>query len=69
MASTRRRAMTLGESALTGWRGSVGKAVAKPVARRSGFSEEQVRAVLGFLILGYTLYRIVRPMMRAARTT
>jgi hypothetical protein len=57
--------MTLGESALTGWRGAAGRAVARPVARRTRFSEEQVRAVIGLVLLTYATYRIVIPSLRA----
>jgi copper oxidase (laccase) domain-containing protein len=57
----------LGESALTGWRGAVGKAVARPVAKRTRFSEEDVRVAIGLLIIAYTLYRILRPAIRALR--
>jgi copper oxidase (laccase) domain-containing protein len=57
----------LGESALTGWRGAVGKAVARPVAKRTRFSEEDIRVAIGLAILAYTLYRILRPAIRALR--
>ena len=66
--SERNGAVTaLGESALTGWRGTVGRAVARPVAKRTRFSEEDVRVAIGLLILSYTLYRILRPAIRALR--
>jgi hypothetical protein len=57
----------LGESALTGWQGAVGRAVARPVARRTRWSEDQIRAVIGLLILAYGLYRVLRPTIRAVR--
>lgn len=57
----------LGESTLTGWRGAVGKAVARPVAKRTRFTEEQVRVALGLLLLAYGLYRVLRPPIRAVR--
>jgi hypothetical protein len=57
---------TLGENALTGWRGAVGRAVARPVSRRTGWSEEQIRTVIGLLIIAYGLYRVLRPAIRAA---
>jgi hypothetical protein len=57
----------LGESALTGWRGTVGKAVARPVASRTRWSEEQVRAAIGVLLLAYAFYRIIRPSIQALR--
>jgi hypothetical protein len=59
----------LGESALTGWRGAVGKAVARPVAKRTRFSEEDIRVAIGLVIIAYTLYRILRPAIRALRSS
>ncbi len=58
---------TLGESTLTGWRGAVGRAVAKPVSKRTPWTEEQIRTVLGLLILAYGVYRVLRPAIRAMR--
>jgi hypothetical protein len=57
----------LGESALTGWRGAVGRAVARPAARRTRFTERQIRTAIGLLILAYGLYRVARPAIRAVR--
>jgi copper oxidase (laccase) domain-containing protein len=65
--TTERTALAVGQSALTGWRGKVGGAVAKPVAERTRFSEEQVRAAIGFALMAYAIYRLVRPIVRAAR--
>lgn len=62
-----RVATTLGESALTGWRGALGKAVARPVARRTRWTEEQVRTAIGLLLLAYGFYRVARPMIQALR--
>jgi hypothetical protein len=59
---------TVGESALTGWRGKVGGAVARPIAERTRFSEQQVRAWIGLALLAYLLYRLLRPTIRAVRT-
>jgi hypothetical protein len=39
--------VALGKAGLQGWRAKVGDAVAAPVARRSRFSDDQVRAVVG----------------------
>lgn len=58
----------LGESALTGWRGKVGGAVARPIARRTRFSEQQVRAWIGIALLAYVLYRVLRPAIAALRS-
>ena len=60
--------VTLGESALTGWRGAAGRAVARPIAKRTRFTEEQVRAAIGLAILLYGAYRLLAPAIRAART-
>ena len=68
--SERNGAVTaLGESALTGWRGAVGKAVARPIAKRTRFSEEEIRVAIGLLIIAYALYRILRPSIRALRSS
>ena len=40
-------AISFGKAGLQGWRGKVADAVASPVARRSPFTDDQVRAVLG----------------------
>jgi hypothetical protein len=59
--------VNLGEAALTGWRGSVGRAIAKPIAKRTRFDVEQIEALLGFLLLAYTVYRLGRPLLEAMR--
>jgi hypothetical protein len=59
--------VTVGEAALTGWRGRVGRAVAAPIARRTRFDVEQIEAVLGLLLLAYTVYRLGRPLIDAVR--
>jgi hypothetical protein len=61
--------VNLGEAALTGWRGNVGRAIAKPIAKRTKFDVQQIEAVLGFLLLAYTVYRLGRPLLEAARRT
>jgi hypothetical protein len=58
----------VGRSTLTGWRGRVARPLAKPIARRTRFTEEQVEAVLGLLLLAYAVYRVIRPAIRAARS-
>jgi hypothetical protein len=62
------KAFVVGEAALTGWRGRLGHAVAKPVARRTRFSVEQVEAAIGFAMLAYAMYRLARPLIAAARS-
>jgi hypothetical protein len=59
--------VTVGEAALTGWRGPVGRAIAKPIAKRTRFDVDQIEAALGLLLLAYTVYRIATPLIRAAR--
>lgn len=67
--STATRTMTnVGESALTGWRGSVGRAVARPVAERTRFTEQQVRAAIGLALLAWAVLQLVRTARRAARS-
>jgi hypothetical protein len=62
------KALAVGGAALTGWRGTVGRAVAKPVARRTRFSVEQVEAAIGLVMLVYATYRLARPLIAAARS-
>ena len=62
------KVMAVGESALSGWRGAAAGAVAKPVARHSRFAEEQIKAFLGLALLAYAVYRLARPVVRAARS-
>jgi hypothetical protein len=58
----------IGQAALTGWRGRVARPLARPIARRTGLTQEQVEAILGLLLLAYAIYRVVRPALRAARS-
>src|SRR3954466_1025244 len=57
----------VGEAALTGWGGAVGRAIAKPIAKRTRFVEEQIEAILGLVLLAYTIYRVGRPLIRVLR--
>ncbi|MFP5489778.1 MAG: hypothetical protein ACLGHQ_15910 [Acidimicrobiia bacterium] len=50
---------TLGLAGLRGWRSSVANAAARPVARRSPLSEDQVRAVIGALFLALSVLYVV----------
>jgi hypothetical protein len=65
--SQRGAVVTVGEAALTGWRGRLGRAVAAPIARRTRFDVEQIEAALGLLLLAYTVYRLGRPLIAAVR--
>jgi hypothetical protein len=54
-------------AALEGWRGRVAQAVAKPVARRTRFSESQIVAFLGLAFLAYVGIRTAKPLLAATR--
>ena len=43
------KAVEIGSASLSGVRGRVAKSVAKPIARRTGLTHEQVEATIGFL--------------------
>jgi hypothetical protein len=49
----------VGLAGLRGWRGSVADAVATPVAKRSSFGEDQIRAVVGAIFLVLSLMYIL----------
>lgn len=53
------RKKNVGLAGLRGWRGSVADAVAPPVAKRSGFGEDQIRAAVGALFLLLSLMYVV----------
>jgi hypothetical protein len=61
------KVMTVGGAALTGWRNVAAGAVAKPIAKHSRFTEDQVKALLGMAVLGYALYRLTRPLIKGLR--
>jgi hypothetical protein len=61
------RITAVGEAALTGWRGILGRSVARPISTRTRFSQEQVEAAIGLILVGYAFYRIARPLIQAAR--
>jgi hypothetical protein len=69
MSKTADRMVDVGEAALTGWRGTAGRAIAKPVAKRTRFTQEQVEAAIGFALLAYATYRLARPFIAALRKT
>ena len=58
---------TLGESAMTGLPGKVGGAVARPVSKRTRWTEQQIRTAIGLALLAWALYRVLRPAVRAIR--
>jgi hypothetical protein len=65
---------TLGQQALSGWRGVVvDRLVGRPIERRTRFTAAQVRAAVGLLFFVYMGYRLtvalVRSVREAGRTT
>jgi hypothetical protein len=60
-------AMDVGRSTLTGWRQPVVRTVARPVARRTRFTEEQIEAAIGLALFAFALYRLLRPVIRSIR--
>jgi hypothetical protein len=61
------QAVAIGNASLTGLRGRVARSVSEPVAKRTRLSREEVQAILGAVLLAYTIYRLARPLIRAAR--
>ena len=59
-------ARAVGEAGLQGWRGKVADAVAAPVARRSGLSDDQVRAAIGALFLALSVLYVVNAVKQLA---
>jgi hypothetical protein len=59
-------AKTVGQAGLQGWRGKVADAVAAPVARRSGFSDDQVRAAIGALFLALSVLYVANAVKQLA---
>ena len=59
-------AVAAGKAGLQGWRAKVGDAVAGPVARRSGLSDDQVRAAVGGLFFVLSLAYVAGTVKRLA---
>lgn len=57
-------AVTAGKAGLQGWRAKVGNAVAGPVAQRSPFTDEQVRAAVGGLFFVLSMVYVVGTIRR-----
>jgi hypothetical protein len=55
----------LGQTALVGWREKVANGVARPLARRTAISEEPVRAAIGALFFGLSVYYVASTVRRA----
>ncbi|MCW2578599.1 MAG: hypothetical protein JWR82_200 [Blastococcus sp.] len=60
-------AIAVGQAGLQGWRTKVADAVAVPVARRSGLSDDQVRAAVGALFLALSVLYVAGSVKRLAR--
>jgi hypothetical protein len=60
-------ARRFGEAGLVGWRGRAAERAAQTLARRTRWSEQQVRTALGVLLLAVTFRRAVRMLRRLAR--
>ena len=69
MTKTKERVLHVGESNLTGLRGAAGRAIAKPVANHTRFTQEQVEAAIGLALLAYAVYRLARPISRRSCRT
>ena len=54
---------SVGRAGLRGWRASLADAAAGPVSRRSGLSEDQVRAAIGGVFLLLSLVYVVRALV------
>lgn len=67
MTEAASKMVDVGEAALTGWRGAAGRAIAKPVAKHTRFTQAQVEAAIGLGLLAYAAYRMARPLFAAAR--
>ena len=57
-------AVAAGKAGLQGWRAKVGDAVAGPVAQRSPFTDEQVRAVIGGVFFVLSMVYVVGTIRR-----
>jgi hypothetical protein len=67
MSQDRSTVIRIGEAGLTGWRGAAARKVARPVAARTRFSQEQVEAFFGFVLLALAVYWLARPVVSAIR--
>jgi hypothetical protein len=59
-------AISFGKAGLQGWRARVADAVASPVARRSGFDDDQVRAAVGAAFFVLSVVYVVQTVRRLA---
>lgn len=57
----------IGKAGLQGWREKVGDGVATPVAKRTPFDEDQVRAAVGALFFVLSVIYIVQAIAEATK--
>ena len=62
-------AVALGKAGLQGWRAKVGDAVAGPIARHSGVTDDQVRAAVGGLFFVLSVIYVLNTVRRLARAS
>jgi hypothetical protein len=58
-----------GQAGLQGWRGKLADRVAEPVAKRSRFDEDQVRAVMGATFLALSVLYVLKSALVLTRET
>ncbi|SOC49693.1 hypothetical protein SAMN05660748_2425 [Blastococcus aggregatus] len=61
-------AVSFGKAGLQGWRAKVADAVATPVARRSGATDDQVRAVVGAAFFVLSVVYVVQTLRQLQRS-
>jgi hypothetical protein len=59
-------AISFGKAGLQGWRATLADAVATPVARRSGVTDDQVRAVVGAVFFVLSVVYVAGTLRRLA---
>lgn len=59
------KATEVGMTALVGWREKAAAGVAAPVSQRTPLEEEQVRALVGAVFFGLSLYYVAGTLRRA----
>ena len=61
--------VSIGKAGLHGWREKAADAVARPVSKRSGLSDDQVRAAVGALFFGLSVIYVVGTVRRLIEGT
>ena len=54
----------MGRESMSGLKGKVGYRVAGPLARRTGWDEEIIGAMLGWALLAFSLYKTVKLLVK-----